>query len=559
MFLNNEPEYQGFRGNPNLKGPGNKTSWTLEMIDEWAKCSEDPIYFITKYVKLVHVDLGVMDFVLRDYQEEFILLMHKHRYVAANMARQIGKSQTVAAYILWFIMFNKRKHVGVLANKLDTAWEIMERIQFAYQELPIWMQHNVIDWNKGSFRLENGSKVTAASSSPNNVRGKSFALCYVDESAHVPDPDKFFRSVRATISSGKHSKLVQTSTPNGIANHFYKTITLGKKIGEPEWNGYYVMEVPWWRVPGRGPEWKEAELASTNYDTEAFAQEHEIQFLGSSGSLISGDCLKRLEIKTTPIVPVAFDKDGMRQYERPIAGHKYVLCADVSRGRGLDYSAFSVIDITVLPYKQVCTYRSNFILPSDYAGVIFNIAKYYDHAHVLIEINDLGQQVADILYDDYEYDNIIYTEAAGQRGKKVSLTYGSKKDRGLRTTIKTKNIGCQILKIMVESFKLEIMDKATVHELSSFVKKNQSYQAEPGAHDDLVMGLVIFAWLSDQQFFKDLTDINTIRELREKSEEEMMANLIPFGIVDYGQMANDPDLVIDDVDVSDNFLLQEFY
>lgn len=550
MSFSYNEDHKGYRGNPNLKGPGHKVSWTMQMIAEWEKCTKDPIYFIENYMKIVHVDLGMVDFILRDYQKEFILLMKEHRFVAASMARQIGKSQTVAGFILWFIIFHKNKKVGILANKLDAAWEIMDRIQFAYQNLPLWMQHNVIDWNKGTFTLENGSKVSAASSAPNNVRGKSFSLVYVDESAFVPDPEKFFKSVNATISSGKTTKLVQTSTPNGIANHFYKTITLGRDPNSGSWNGYRIMEVPWDRVPGRGEDWKQETLASMNYDYEAFAQEHEIQFLGTAGSLISGRVLKTLVDK----VPVEWSKDGMKQYERPIAGHRYALCADVSRGRGLDYSAFSVIDITSLPYKQVCTYRSNMVLPSEYAAVIFNIAKMYDNAQVLIEINDLGQQVADLLYTEYEYDNIVYTENAGQRGKRMTFIQSSKKDRGLRTTLKTKNLGCQLLKLLVEQYRLIINDKDTILELSSFIKKNQSYEADTGAHDDTVMALVIFAWMTDQAVFKDLTSINTINELREKTEEEIMSDLVPFGLVDYGPVEDDPNLIISDV--SDNFLLQ---
>ena len=335
-----------------------------------------------------------------------------------------------------------------------------------------------------------------------------------------------------TISSGNTTKILFTSTPNGL-NHFYKTCE-GAKQGT---NGYAYVEVPWQKVPGRDDAWRQETLGAMDFDLEKFAQEFECEFQGSSGTLISSACLKTLVSR----IPIA-ERDGLTQYARPVKDNKYVIVVDVSRGKGLDYSAFQVVDITTMPYNQVCTYRNNMITPLDYAGVIFNISKMYNEAVILVEVNDVGAQVVDSLHYDYESELIVYTENAGARGKRISGGFGNA-ERGIRTTKTVKAIGCSMLKLLVEQQQLIINDHQTIFELSRFSKKGHSYEAEPGCNDDLVMGLVLFAWMSDQQYFKDLTDINTLMKLREKTEEEMESELTPFGFMDTGHSMEDDDII----------------
>lgn len=511
----------GYLGNQNLKGSDTPIEWSPDLVQEFFKCSKDPIYFSEKYIKIVHVDRGLIPIVLYDYQKEIIENITNNRRVVVATSRQAGKTTVAVAVILHYILFNKHKSVALLANKGDSAREILDRIQIAYEALPKWIQQGVVTWNKGSIELENGCKVIAAASSSSAIRGKSISFLYIDETAFLENWDEFFTSVYPTISSGNTTKILLTSTPNGL-NHFWK-ICKGAQEGT---NGYQYIEVKWNRVPGRDEAWKEDTLGAMSYDYEKFAQEFEVAWLGSSGTLISGPKLKEL----------SFDKplhesEGITQYERNTIGHTYVLIADVSRGKGLDYSAFSIIDITLMPYKQVCTYRDNFVTTIDYAAIIYGMAKLYNEAQVLVEINDIGGQVSDVLFMDYGYENLIFTENAGRSGKRISGGFGKNVDKGIRTSAKVKGVGCSILKLLIEQKQLLIPDFNTIEELSRFSRKGNSYEAESGSHDDLVMTLVLFAWLTDQLYFKDLTDINTMSRLREKTQEEIEEDLLPFGFI----------------------------
>jgi hypothetical protein len=516
---------EGYLGNTNLKRTATPVEWTPELVQEFMKCSSDPIYFAENYIKIVHVDHGLIPIVLYDYQKEIIEAITNNRRVSVATSRQAGKTTTAVAVILHYVLFNNHKSVALLANKGDSAREILDRIQIAYEALPAWLQQGIITWNKGSIELENGCKVFAAASSSSAIRGRSISFLYIDETAFLENWDEFFTSVYPTISSGKTTKILLTSTPNGL-NHFWKLC----KGAQEETNGYKYIEVKWDRVPGRDQAWKDDTLAGMNYDYEKFAQEFEVAWLGSSGTLITGSKLKNLSYDN----PIA-QSEGLLQYEKPIAGHSYAMIVDVSRGKGLDYSAASIIDITTMPYKQVCTFRDNFIGPVDYASTIYRIAKLYNEAYVMVEINDIGGQVSDILVLDLGYENIIFTESAGRAGKRVSSGFGKNVDRGIRTTKTVKSMGCSILKMMIEQDQLLIRDFHTIQELSRFSRKGNSYEAESGAHDDLVMTLVLFAWLTDQIFFKDLTDINTMMALREKTEEEIEDNLLPFGFINDGR------------------------
>lgn len=355
------------------------------------------------------------------------------------------------------------------------------------------------------------------------------SLLYIDECAFIDNWQEFSASVLPTISSGKTTKLLYTSTPNGL-NHFYKACEGAKKTNTKEWNGFHIIEVPWWKVPGRDEAWKNEVLAEMDFDYEKFSQEYENQFLGSSGTLIEGNKIKNLVYKT-PIKSV----NNIKMYEEPDPDRKYVCIVDVSRGKGLDYSAFQIIDVTEMPYRQVCVYKDNLVTPVEYAEIIHGVGKMYNNCVILVEVNDIGAQVSDLLHFDYEYENILMTESAGRSGKQITMGFGKKGiDRGIRTTKTVKSIGCSMLKLLIEQDQLIINDFDTISELSTFSRKGNSYEAEQGTHDDLVMCLVLFSWLSDQRYFHDLTDVNTLAHLRNKSEEDLMEELLPFGIIDDG-------------------------
>lgn len=512
----------GYKGNALLKKANQNIEWSPQRIQEWVKCSQDPIYFVETYMKIISLNKGLVNFEPYPYQRNMFKSFVDHRYTIVTTARQAGKSTTTCGFILWYIIFHSEKTVALLANKGETAREILGKVQLAYQHLPKWLQQGVKEWNKGSFVLENNSRVIASATSASAIRGYTINLLFIDEAAHIENWEEFFTSVYPTISSGTDSKIILVSTPNGL-NHFYSTWANARE-GR---NGYNPILVNWRDVPGRDEKWKQETLAGMNFDVEKFNQEMECEFLGSSGTLIAGWKLKEL-VPQTPVI----QKEGMYQFKPPEKKHVYIIVCDVSRGKGLDHSAFQVIDVTKMPYDEVCVYRNNSVTPVDYADVIHRTAKAYNDAAVLVEINDIGEQVSHALHYDFGYENILFTENSGRAGKQVTAGFsGRTADKGIRTTKIVKSIGCSMLKLLIEQNQLIINDFHTINELSTFSKKGNSYEAEPGKHDDLVMCLVLFAWLSEQQYFKDYTNINTLQLLRDKSEEDMDQDLAPFGFV----------------------------
>ena len=514
----------GYLGNSHLKKVDQEIEWTPELLKEYMRCAEDPEYFALKYIKIVHVDKGLVPFDMYDYQKDICNKIFNNRRVAVLTARQSGKTTTAVAVILHYILFNEYKTVAILANKGDASREVLARIKLAYEALPKWLQQGIEEWNKGNIALENGCQVLAGTTSSSAIRGKSVNFLYLDEVAFIEGYDEFFASVYPTISSGESTKLLMTSTPNGL-NHFWKTC----KGAEEGTNGYQFVKVMWYDVPGRGEKWKKETLESLDHDEDKFNQEYCCEFLGSSGTLISGAKLKQL----SPDNPIK-QGEGFLQYEAPTGNHQYVITADVARGKGLDYSTFSVFDITSMPYKQVGVFRDNFIGPIDFASVLHRIGKVYNTAGILVELNDIGGQVADVLLIDYGYENLLYTQNSGRSGKVLSGGFGKNVENGVRTTKLVKGTGCSMLKMLVEQDQLLVRDFETIQELSRFSKKANSYEAEPGFHDDLVMNLVLFAWMTEQAYFKDMTDINTLIKLREKTDEQIEEELLPFGFIDDG-------------------------
>lgn len=510
---------KGYNGNVNLKRKGLPIEFSPEMVQEYIKCASDPIYFAEKYIQIVHVDHGLIPIRLYEYQKTIIKTITEHRRMAVNTSRQAGKTTTAVAVILHYVLFQDHKTVALLANKGDAAREILDRIKIAYEALPKWLQQGVIEWNKGSVEFENGCKIIAGATSSSAIRGKSISFLYIDETAFVENWDEFFASVFPTISSGNTTKILFTSTPNGL-NHFYKTCE-GAREGK---NGYQFLEVMWYDVPGRDDKWKEETLSAMDYDYQKFAQEFECQFLGSSGTLIEGSKLKALVMRE----PIK-ESGGVRVFKAPEPNHIYMCVVDVSRGKGLDYSAFQIIDVTKMPYEQVCAFRDNTVTPIDYAGIIHTCHKMYNEAYVLIEVNDIGEQVSEVLHYEYEVETILYTENAGRSGKRISSGFGRSVDKGIRTTKSVKAIGCNMLKLLVEQDQLIVNDFFTINELSTFSRRGVSYEAESGTHDDLVMCLVLFGWLTDQSFFKEMTEINTLSRLKQRNEEELMDDMMPIG------------------------------
>lgn len=514
-----------YLGNPLLKAAGVNVEWTKESLQEYQKCWEDPQYFIENYIKIVHVDRGLVPFDMYGYQKKMIQTFMDDRFVICKMPRQTGKSTTIISFLLHYILFNQDVNCAILANKLSTARELLSRLQLAYENLPKWMQQGVVIWNKGNIELENGSKILAAATSSSAVRGSSFNIIFLDEFAHVPNniADQFFTSVYPTISSGETTKVFIVSTPLGL-NMFYKMWI----DAEERRSNYTPIDVHWSEVPGRDDKWKQETIKNTS--EVQFTQEFECEFIGSTMTLIAPSKLRTMAFQR----PVG-SKGGMDIYEQPRKDRTYCIVADSAQGKEQDYSALSVFDITEIPYKQVAKYRDNTISPMLYPNIIYQIGMQYNTAWTMVEINDVGQQVAETLHFDLEYENILMCSMHGRAGQKVGGGFGKNNQLGIRTSKQLKRIGCSALKEMIETDKLIIPDFETIAELTTFSSKHNSYEAEEGSHDDLAMTLVIFSWLVQQQYFKDMTDLDIRKQMYKDQMESLEQDMLPFGIIDNGQ------------------------
>jgi hypothetical protein len=514
-----------YLSNPNLKRANTTIQFTEEQIIEFLKCKDDPVYFAKKYIKIVNVDDGLVKFNMWPFQERLVTNFHKNRFNICKMPRQVGKTTTVVSYLLHYIVFNDNVNVGILANKASTSREILSRLQLSYENLPKWMQQGIVSWNKGSLELENGSKIIAASTSASAVRGMSFNIIFLDEFAFVPNhiADDFFASVYPTISSGKSTKVIIVSTPKGM-NHFYRMW----HDAERGKNSFVATEVHWSEVPGRDEEWKAQTIANTS--EEQFRAEHLCEFLGSIGTLINPSKLKVLVYDD----PIKRSK-GLDVYENPKEDHSYLITVDVARGIGNDYSAFVVFDITEFPYRVVAKYKNNEIKPMLFPSIINEVARGYDNAWLLIEVNDIGDQVANILHYDLEYDNILMCAMKGRAGQIVGSGFSGKKSQlGVRTTASVKKLGCSNLKLLIEDDKIMISDYDIISELTTFTQKHNSFEAEEGCNDDLVMCLVIFAWIVAQDYFKEMTNNDIRKRIYEEQKNQIDQDMAPFGFISDG-------------------------
>ena len=522
-----------YLGNPNLKRANTTIEFTQEQILEFMACREDPVYFAQKHVKIVTLDKGLMPFEPYDFQQKLIENFHDNRFNICKMPRQTGKSTTVISYLLHYLLFNDSVNIGILANKAATARELLGRLQTAYENVPKWMQQGVLAWNRGSLELENGSKILAASTSASAVRGMSFNILFLDEFAFVPNhiADSFFASVYPTITSGKSTKVIIVSTPHGM-NHFYRMW----HDAERSKNEYVPTDVHWSEVPGRDEKWKAQTIANTS--DQQFRVEFECEFLGSVDTLIAPSKLRTM-IYQAPEKRNA----GLDVYVDPVKGHEYAITVDVARGVAKDYSAFVVIDITEFPHSVVAKYRNNEIKPMLFPSIIEEVGRSYNNAFVLCEVNDVGDQVASILNFDMEYENLLMCSMRGRAGQVVGQGFSGKKTQlGVKMSKTVKKVGALNLKTLIEEDKLLSCDYEIMSELTTFIQKNNSFEAEDGCNDDLAMCLVIYAWLVAQDYFKELTDQDVRKRLYEEQKNQIEQDMAPFGFMVDGL---DEDVTID--------------
>jgi len=511
-----------YLSNPNLKRANTSIQWTEEQIIEFLKCKDNPVYFAKNYIKIVSLDEGLVPFKMYPFQEKLVQRFHDNRFNICKMPRQTGKSTTCVSYLLHYAVFNDNVNIAILANKASTAKDLLSRLQLAYENLPKWMQQGIISWNKQSLELENGSKIIAASTSASAVRGGSYNIIFLDEFAFIPNhiADQFFASVYPTISSGKSTKVIIVSTPHGM-NHFYRMW----HDAERGKNEYVPTDVHWSEVPGRDAAWKAQTIANTS--EQQFNVEFNCEFLGSVDTLINPTKLKSMVYED----PLKKNK-GLDVYEDPKEDDNYLITVDVARGVGSDYSAFIVFDITNFPYKTVAKYKNNEIKPMLFPSIINEVAKAYNNSWILIEVNDIGDQVANILHFDLEYDNVLMCSMRGRAGQLVGSGFSGKKSQlGVRMTSAVKKLGCSNLRTLVEDNKLIINDYDMISELTTFIQKHNSFEAEEGCNDDLAMCLVIFSWLVAQDYFKEMTNNDVRKRIYDEQKNQIEQDMAPFGFI----------------------------
>lgn len=524
---------ESYRDNPLLKRVGIEVQYTEEQIEEYVKCAKDPIYF-SKYINIITLDEGLIPFKMYDFQKDMIKTFHENRFVVTKCPRQVGKTTTAVAYLLWVVLFQDSQSIAVLANRGETARSILGKLQLAYENLPMWLQQGVIEWNKGRIELENGSVIIASSTSSSTARSGSYNIVFLDEFAFVPSniAYDFFTSVYPVITAGTKTKIIIVSTPNGM-NLFYKIWqdAVNKR------NNYVPFEIHWSMVPGRDESWKEETIKNTS--EHQFRQEFETEFLGSTNTLISATKLQKL-VYQTPI----FEHDLLKVYKHPIKGdednkkdHLYAIVVDVSEGKGLDSSTFSVIDISTMPYEQVASYKSSSISPILFPTVIYNTARQYNDAYILVEINN-NPQVADIIHNDLEYENLWKVFTGNKKPQQLSAGFARGIQMGLKMSQQVKRIGCSNLKTLIESDKLIVNDFDTISEMTTFVSKKTTFAAEDDANDDMVMGLVMFGWVTTQKYFKEIVNHDIRKQIQLETMNQVDELTPPTIFSDDGQEHN---------------------
>ena len=500
-----------YLGNINVKRDGVQQQWTEKEVVEYAKCMQDPTYFARKYVKIISLDKGLVNFDLYPYQEKMFEHFNGNRFSVVLACRQSGKSISSVVYLLWYAIFHPEKTIAVLANKGATAREMLARVTLALENLPFFLQPGCRALNKGSIEFSNNSRIIAAATSGSSIRGMSVNLLFLDEFAFVERASEFYTSTYPVISAGKDTKVIITSTANGIGNTYHK-IWEG---AVQQTNEYQAFTVNWWDVPGRDEEWKRQTIANTSQ--LQFDQEFGNTFFGTGDTLINAQTLLDLRAQEPKRV---LEGGDLLVYEDTQEKHDYIMTVDVAKGRGQDYSTFTIIDLTTRPFRQVAVYRNNTISPILFPDIIYKYATVYNKAYVVVEANDQGSLVCRGLYYDLEYEN-VHVESAIKANA-----------IGIEINRKVKRLGCSGIKDLLESNKIHICDENTILEISTFVSKGTSYEASEGNHDDLMMNLVMFGYFIGGQAFADMTDINVKQMMFEQQMKQIEDDLPPFGFID---------------------------
>lgn len=511
-----------FNGIPNLRDANEPVKLDLEKLREIKKCAIDPIYFIRNYVYINTKDNGMQLFDLYDFQEAALKRFLKYRFNINKWSRQVGKSTVVRGFILWWGIFHKDQLIAMIGNKLSLAKEQMQQLRDSYSRLPVWLQPGVKLWNKTSIQFSNNSRIIVSSSSPDNIRGFSINLLYLDEFAFLrPNlATEFIASVMPSISSGKTTRCIITSTPNSM-NHFYDMwqTSLDEPQAEAELqkgnNNLYVRSVVTWdQVPGRTEEWANAEKLKIG--DQRFRQEYECEFVGSGITLIDYRCLETLKASD----PLPFDnsiwppalaeivKDiSIRTFKYPepagvmeAKGYSYAASIDTAYGMRQDYHVLQIAKVySNIKCEQVFTMSSNCTEVSDFCRIANIILKFYHNPFLIIEYNGPGKSTYDYFFNVAMYPNIINFDLHS---------------RGLWATPTMKNNVVILLKMYVQRGYIKLHDYNTIMELMSFTKKTQNTWGGGGnTHDDHVTSLYwIIYFLNTTYYYGNFEEIENLSE-----------------------------------------------
>lgn len=525
-------EHQTFPRSKKLKNEGVKIELTLEQEIEYMKCALDPVYFAKNYYKITSIDQGFVLFEPFEYQEELLKAFDEHRFVIDMQCRQSGKTTVVGAFLLWYLIFHEHKEIFVLANKEKQAIEILTRVRKALLDMPFFLSPGVVKYGSTEVEFDNGSKIVAYATSSDSIRGRAAALLYIDEVAFIENDMDFWESTFPAVSQSETSKVIMTSTPKGQRGIFYKTWMEAEPDEEGISNGFHRVLVTWDKVPTyiKDPDWSHKQIKKLG--EARFKQEFGCSFRGSVGSLISTS-----KIENMVSINAKEEPDEWTKIYRPYdPNRKYVAVADVGGGTGGDYSVCRIMDVSEYPYKTAALYRNNEISPMLFPHIIVSLCEHYGNCWVLPEINnDMGGQAITVLYYDLEYEFVIKTGSDKNKGTGTKVGGGKTSRPGIKTNLRTRSVGCSNMKSMIENDFILVDDLETIYELGNFIAKNDRYEADEGCHDDCVMTLVIFSWLSKQDWFLDEFGRNIASDLYKKTTEEKSFKLPVCGGTVYAE------------------------
>ena len=565
-------------GNRMIKKPFTKINLASIHIDEIKRCFESLDYFKNNYVQIKTPKTGVNFPDLRPYQDKFLEVLNSDKEsIVSLQGRQSGKSISTSIYLTWLFLFRVNLTIGICANKGKLAAEFLNNVKNIFLSIPIWMQQGITIWNKGSIENENGTRILTDVPSSDSFRGFTCDVVVVDECAFIPASkyDAFADSVYPSQSSKAWKKNILLSTANGL-NHFYQIVKKAKEPKKPDLhitkekldkipkesiksvteennlynveyntssNGFTLYEVDWKDVPRYDkdgnvldPETFKQQVID-KYGEVYFNQNYANSFIGSSYTLINAESLS----KFTSMDPILKKDNMLDVFKEPQKKHSYILSVDTAKD-GQDFFSVHVVDITKFPFEQVasCNIQTDYFLMPEYLD---DWGKWYNNAYMIIENNDgSGQSVADMMKNDYEYENLHYDtvfDAVKRRNIK-------KKYPGFRNTPRTRKLVLDTLKLFIENGNLIVNDFHTIDQFYTFILVNGKYQADDGCHDDLVMALAIsFAPFCNTKNFSEMkTIIKNFYDNSKQSNEDFSSNMI------YGRFDDFSDSSLDN---SDNF------